>query len=472
MNRCAAAIAFALLATPASAQVRDVQLAPGSSSLWGASLDNTNSIVNVYNTANPGSAPGGVRWWQGLPGNANSLLDLNPQGAVFGAATGGYRGAGTVNATGLFVNGVAVGGGGGTPGGSSGQIQYNNAGAFGGFTASGDATINTSSGAVTFATVNSNVGTWGGATFCAAVTVNAKGLITAAAQSACTPAIANVTGLGTGVATALAVNIGSAGSVVTNGGALGTPSSGNLANTTGYPVAAISGANAFCLTWLTTPSSANLRSCLSDETGTGLAYFQGGALGTPSSATLTNATGLPPSTGLSATGTPSATTFLRGDNTWATPSGSGTVTNVATAGLATGGPITTTGTITVGAASKAEQQNPISTSVAVTPARQADHPASVKAWARFIGATGVISEAYNVTSISRAGAGSYTLNFSAPFANTNYACVGNIEDGATNGIIKGNATGKTVSAMPILAVNFTPATYDPAFVAVSCFGTN
>ncbi len=41
------------------------------------------------------------------------------------------------------------GGGGGTPGGSSGQIQYNSSGSFGGFTASGDATINTSTGAVT-----------------------------------------------------------------------------------------------------------------------------------------------------------------------------------------------------------------------------------------------------------------------------------------------------------------------------------
>lgn len=41
------------------------------------------------------------------------------------------------------------GGGGGTPGGSSGQVQYNNAGAFGGFTASGDATINTATGVVT-----------------------------------------------------------------------------------------------------------------------------------------------------------------------------------------------------------------------------------------------------------------------------------------------------------------------------------
>jgi hypothetical protein len=37
---------------------------------------------------------------------------------------------------------------GGTPGGSSGQIQFDNGGAFGGFTASGDATINTSTGAV------------------------------------------------------------------------------------------------------------------------------------------------------------------------------------------------------------------------------------------------------------------------------------------------------------------------------------
>jgi hypothetical protein len=41
--------------------------------------------------------------------------------------------------------------GGGTPGGSSGQVQYNNAGAFGGFTLSGDATLNTGSGALTIA---------------------------------------------------------------------------------------------------------------------------------------------------------------------------------------------------------------------------------------------------------------------------------------------------------------------------------
>lgn len=46
---------------------------------------------------------------------------------------------------------------------------------------------------------------------------------------------------GTGVATALAVNVGSAGAPVVNGGALGTPSGGTLTNCTGLPVAGITG---------------------------------------------------------------------------------------------------------------------------------------------------------------------------------------------------------------------------------------
>lgn len=45
-------------------------------------------------------------------------------------------------------------------------------------------------------------------------------------------AVGGITGLGTGVATALAVNVGSAGAFVTFNGALGTPSSGTLTNCT------------------------------------------------------------------------------------------------------------------------------------------------------------------------------------------------------------------------------------------------
>jgi hypothetical protein len=49
------------------------------------------------------------------------------------------------------------------------------------------------------------------------------------------PVSTGISGLGTGIATALAVNTGSAGAPVLFNGALGTPSSGNLANCTGYP---------------------------------------------------------------------------------------------------------------------------------------------------------------------------------------------------------------------------------------------
>ena len=52
------------------------------------------------------------------------------------------------------------------------------------------------------------------------------------AATASAVAVGGITGLGTGVVTALAVNVGSAGAPVLNGGALGQPSSGNLASCT------------------------------------------------------------------------------------------------------------------------------------------------------------------------------------------------------------------------------------------------
>lgn len=157
-------------------------------------------------------------------------------------------------------------------------------------TMSGDATL-AASGALTLATVNSNVGTFGSATKCTAFTTNAKGLITAASETTCTPALASITGLGTGVATALAVNVGSAGAFVTFNGALGTPSSGTLTNATGLPVSTgISGLGTGIATWLATPSSANLASALTDETGSGAAVF--GTAPTITGGTHTALTGL------------------------------------------------------------------------------------------------------------------------------------------------------------------------------------
>lgn len=109
-------------------------------------------------------------------------------------------------------------------------------------------------------------------------------------------AVGNLTGTGTGVLTALAVNVGSAGAFVTFNGALGTPSSGNLANCTGYPVSGLGGLG----TGVATALAVNVGSA-------GAFVVNGGALGTPSSGTLTNATGLPIGSGVSGLGTGVAT---------------------------------------------------------------------------------------------------------------------------------------------------------------------
>lgn len=88
------------------------------------------------------------------------------------------------------------------------------------------------------------------------------------------PISTGLAGAGTGVLTALGVNIGTAGSPVLNGGALGTPTSGTLTSATGLPISTgVSGLAAGVATFLATPSSANLKTAVTDETGSGALVF-------------------------------------------------------------------------------------------------------------------------------------------------------------------------------------------------------
>jgi len=115
----------------------------------------------------------------------------------------------------------------------------------------------------------------------------------------------STTTTGTGVVTALGVNTGTAGAFVVNGGALGTPSSGVATNLTGT-AAGLTAGNVTTNANLTGPiTSVGNATYVAAQTGTGSTFVMQASptlttpnIGTPSAGLLTNATGLPLTTGV------------------------------------------------------------------------------------------------------------------------------------------------------------------------------
>jgi hypothetical protein len=138
--------------------------------------------------------------------------------------------------------------------------------------------------------------------------------------------------------------------------ALGTPSSGNLASTTGYATANLTGAGTGVLTFLATPTSANLATAVTDETGSGNLVFSTSptlttpVLGVASATSLNKVTVTAPAT--------AATLTLADGSTLAT-SGAFSVTLTGTA--TTNVTLPTTGTLAtqtyVGSATVAQANN-------------------------------------------------------------------------------------------------------------------
>ena len=101
---------------------------------------------------------------------------------------------------------------------------------------------------------------------------------------------------------------------------------------------------------------------------------------------------------------------------------------------------------------------------------------SAKAWVNFAGATGTINASYNVSSITRGGAGVYQVNFTNAFADNKYCVTAGVstESGTQSSIVNlfcvsgGTSTAPTTTYFQFLVQKFnTVSNQDPVYMCIS-----
>ncbi len=134
----------------------------------------------------------------------------------------------------------------------------------------GQCVTKSSGGVVTMAACSGgSVTTWSGGTTGLTPNTATSGAVTLAGTLGASNGGTGITSLGTGVATALGVNAGSAGAFVINGGALGTPVSGVATNLTGIAAALTAGSVTTNANLTGVITSVGNATSIASQTGTG-----------------------------------------------------------------------------------------------------------------------------------------------------------------------------------------------------------
>lgn len=151
--------------------------------------------------------------------------------------------------------------------------------------------------------------------------------------------------------------------------------------------------------------------------------------------------------------------------------GAGTVISVTGSGIATG-LVTTTGNITVTAATQADMTTATSTTLAVVPGVVRFAPGAAKFWVVFNGANGSTFVSYNVSNVTRNSTGNYNVNLSTAFATTQFCLsMGAGGSGGAIAFITNDSDVTINNVVRIISVNSIFGAFDPARVHVVGFGT-